>query len=118
MHVFFEDDGQLKAGTVLADNTTSLQVEAASGKRLKIKAALASVERKLRENEQMASWEADLREHRLPDALRAKLPMLLYKPDKNTLEWKALAAVCDALRTNPVALLAQCGAIPSSHDYH
>jgi len=209
MHVFFEDDGQLKAGTVLADNTTSLQVEAASGKRLKIKAAavllrfaapspsalnanaqklaaeldpnflweassddefgfadlaqeyygrsptpsesaavaltlahapmyfykrgkgryrkappdalkaaLASVERKLRENEQMASWEADLREYRLPDALRAKLPMLLYKPDKNTLEWKALAAVCDALRTNPVALLAQCGAIPSSHDYH
>src|SRR4030095_1095288 len=39
MHVFFEDDGQLKAGTVLADNDTSLQVEAASGKRLKIKAA-------------------------------------------------------------------------------
>ena len=39
MHVFFEDDGQLKAGTVLADNDSSLQVEAASGKRLKIKAA-------------------------------------------------------------------------------
>jgi len=39
MHVFFEDDGQLKAGTVLADNDTSLQVESVSGKRLKIKAA-------------------------------------------------------------------------------
>ena len=39
MHVFFEDDGQLKAGTVLADHDASLQVEAASGKRLKIKAA-------------------------------------------------------------------------------
>jgi exoribonuclease-2 len=39
MHVFFEDDGQFKAGTVLADNDTSLQIEAASGKRLKIKAA-------------------------------------------------------------------------------
>jgi len=39
MHVFFEDDGHLKAGTVLADNDASLQVEAASGKRLKIKAA-------------------------------------------------------------------------------
>src|SRR6476660_1918390 len=39
MHVFFEDDGQLKAGTVLADNDASLQVEAVSGKRLKIKAA-------------------------------------------------------------------------------
>src|SRR5215471_8870676 len=39
MHVFFEDDGAFKAGTVLADNEASLQVEAASGKRLKIKAA-------------------------------------------------------------------------------
>ena len=44
--------------------------------------------------------------------------MLLYKPDKNALEWKALAAACDALQTNPVTLLAECGAIPSSHDYH
>ena len=39
MHVFFEDDGAFKAGTVLADNDTSLQVESVSGKRLKIKAA-------------------------------------------------------------------------------
>ena len=209
MHVLFEDDGQLKAGTVLADNVTSLQVEAASGKRLKIKAAavllrfaepapaaalaeaqerareidpdflwqvspdedfafadlaheyygrrpaapeaaavgfalaqspmyfykrgkgryrkappdalraaLASVERKKHETEQMAGWVAELREKRLPDALRAKLPMLLHKPDRNALEWKALAAACDALQTNPLALLAQVGAIPSTHDYH
>src|SRR5512147_2732383 len=39
MHVLFEDDGHLKAGTVLTDNDSSLQIEAASGKRLKIKAA-------------------------------------------------------------------------------
>ena len=38
MNVLFEDDGQLKAGTVLADQDASLQVEAASGKRLKVKA--------------------------------------------------------------------------------
>ena len=38
MHVLFEDDGQLKAGTVLADHDQSLQVEAVSGKRVKIKA--------------------------------------------------------------------------------
>ncbi len=66
----------------------------------------------------MAAWSDELRAHRLPDALRAKLPMLLYKPDKNALEWKALAAACEAAQTNPVALLAECGAIPSSHDYH
>ena len=209
MHVLFEDDGQLKAGTVLTDNDTSLQVEAASGKRLKIKAAaillryaepspsqlladaqketreldpnflwdvsgdddfafadlardyyghaprpveaaavamalaaapmffykrgkgryrrappqalaaaLASVERKKHEAAQMAAWVDDLRAGRLPDAFRAKLDMLLYRPDKNTLEWKALAAACDTTQKNPVALLAACGAIPSSHDYH
>ena len=38
MNVLFEDDGQLKAGTVLADQDASLQVEAVSGKRMKIKA--------------------------------------------------------------------------------
>ena len=38
MNVLFEDDGHLKAGAVLADNDASLQVEAVSGKRLKIKA--------------------------------------------------------------------------------
>ncbi len=209
MHVFFEDDGQLKAGTVLADNQASLQIEAASGKRLKVKsaavllrfaepspsalqteaqtlareldpnflwevsaddefgfadlareyygrtpappeaaavavalasapmyfykrgkgryrkappdalkAALASVERKRCESERMAAWVDELRTHRLPDALRAKLPMLLHAPDRNAIEWKALAAACDSGQTNPVALLAQCGAIPSSHDYH
>jgi len=209
MHVFFEDDGQLKAGTVLADNDTSLQVESVSGKRLKIKAAavllrfaepspaalgveaqklaheldpnflwdvsgddefgfadlareyyghpptpaeaaavalalaaapmffykrgkgryrkalpdalkaaLASIERKQREAEQMAAWGVELRARRLPDALRAKLPMLLHRPDKNTLEWKALAAASEAVQANPVALLAECGAIPSTHDFH
>ena len=39
MNVLFEDDGQLKAGTLLADHDASLSVEAVSGKRQKIKAA-------------------------------------------------------------------------------
>ncbi|MBK7898068.1 MAG: RNB domain-containing ribonuclease [Azonexus sp.] len=39
MHVLFEDEGSFKTGTLLADNDASLQVEMASGKRSKIKAA-------------------------------------------------------------------------------
>ena len=39
MNVLLEDDGQLKAGTLLADHDASLQVESVSGKRHKIKAA-------------------------------------------------------------------------------
>ncbi len=66
----------------------------------------------------MAAWGDELRAGRLPDAFRAKLDMLLYRPDKNTIEWKTLAAACDTAQKNPVSLLAACGAIPSSHDYH
>ena len=33
--------------------------------------------------------------------------MLLYQPDKNALEWKALARACETLKTNPVELLAR-----------
>jgi exoribonuclease II len=209
MNVLFEDDGHLKAGSVLADNDASLQVETVSGKRQKVKAAavllrfaapsageamaegqklvaeldptflwevsgehefgfdelareyygahptaaqaaavamllhaapmhfykkgkgryrkappeslqaaLASVERKQREAQQSAQMVEALGAGHLPDPMRAKLPMLLYRPDKNTLEWKALMAACEAGRTNPVDLLAACGAIPSTHDYH
>jgi exoribonuclease-2 len=209
MHLLFEDDGELKAGSILADNETSLAVEAASGRRLKVKAAsvlmrfaspspvqamadaqrlageldpnflweasedgdfsfvdlahayygaqptasqaaavalalasapmyfykrgkgryrrappdvlqaaLASVERKAREAQQIDAWVTELKARRLPDALRDDLDRLLYRPDKNALTWKALAAACTALKTSPLELLAACGAINSTHDYH
>ena len=39
MNVFYEEEGTLKVGAVLADNTATLQVEAPHGKRSKIKVA-------------------------------------------------------------------------------
>ena len=39
MNVLFEEDGGFKAGTIMADNDSSLQVELPTGKRSKIKAA-------------------------------------------------------------------------------
>jgi exoribonuclease II len=39
MNVLFEEDGGFKAGTIMADNDSSLQVEMPTGKRSKIKAA-------------------------------------------------------------------------------
>ena len=39
MNVFYEEDGELKVGAVLADNDSSLQVEAPHGKRSKVKAS-------------------------------------------------------------------------------
>jgi exoribonuclease-2 len=36
--VIYEEDGDIKAGTILADNDASLQIESQHGKRAKIKA--------------------------------------------------------------------------------
>ncbi|MDH4284326.1 MAG: RNB domain-containing ribonuclease, partial [Gallionellaceae bacterium] len=47
-----------------------------------------------------------------------KLPQLLYKPDRNTPEVKALDAACAATHLSAAHLLHRCGALPSTHDYH
>ena len=39
MYLLYEEDGDIKAGTILADNDASLQVESQHGKRAKVKAA-------------------------------------------------------------------------------
>jgi exoribonuclease-2 len=39
MYVLYEEDGDIKAGTILADNDSSFQVESQHGKRTKVKAA-------------------------------------------------------------------------------
>jgi exoribonuclease-2 len=39
MNVLFEEDGAFKTGTIVADNDSSLQIDTASGKRVKLKAA-------------------------------------------------------------------------------
>src|SRR3990172_715820 len=39
MNILYEEDGSFKVGSIMADNTTSLQIESVSGKRSKVKAA-------------------------------------------------------------------------------
>ncbi|MBL8532456.1 MAG: RNB domain-containing ribonuclease [Betaproteobacteria bacterium] len=209
MNVFYEEDGGFKAGTVLVDNNTSLQVETAHGKRSKVKAnavllrfttanvlqfldaaqavaadidpgflwevapdeefeflalgrdyfghepkaeeaaglllrlhgspmhfykkgkgryraapedalkaALASVERKRLQALQQTEFTEKLSRFELPEEFRPKLPELLYEPDRNTIEVKALEAAAAATGLTAVHLLEKCGAIPSSCDYH
>jgi exoribonuclease II len=43
MNVFYEEDGGFRIGAILADNDSSLQVEAPHGKRSKIKASAVLV---------------------------------------------------------------------------
>jgi exoribonuclease-2 len=210
MNVFYEEEGTFKVGAILADNMTSLQVEAPHGKRAKIKAAsvllrfdapsltefmdvahkaaedldpnflwecceneaefssdtlaadyfghaatpeeaaavlirlhsapmyfykkgrgrykaapskaleaaLASLEKKRRQAERQGRYMKLLEAYTLPEEFQPVLSSLLYRPDRNTTEWKALDAVCTAARLSTPRLLEKCGAIPSTHDYH
>jgi exoribonuclease-2 len=209
MNILYEEDGGFKTGAILTDNTTSLQVESASGKRSKIKAAnvmlrfnqpdpaaflaqaeavaaeldpdflwecspadefgfeqlaeeyfghaptpleaagalirlhaapmyfykkgkgrykaapkealqaaLAGMEKRRLQAEQQTRYTEQLSRFELPPELSGKLAQLLFKPDRNTLEVKALEAACSATGMTALHLLARCGAIPSERDFH
>ena len=209
MFVFFEEDGGFKVGTILADNTTSFQIETLHGKRAKIKAgnvllqfkepalggfletaqtlangidlgflwevsgteefehqtlgreyfghapnaletaglllrlhsapmyfykkgkgrykaapadalkaALASEERKRLQAALLARYTDELRSFNLPPEFEAHLPALLYAPEKNAIETKALEQAAAACSLSPLHLLEKCGAIASTEDFH
>jgi len=83
-----------------------------------LKAALASVERKRLQAERRGEYVAQLKRAELPAAFASCLPSLLYKPEKTSIEWKALEEACEALKLTPARLIERCGGIPSSHAYH
>jgi exoribonuclease-2 len=208
MNVLFEEDGAFKAGVVLADNNTSLQVELPSGKRSKVKsanvllrfvepapaellhraeaeaenidvdflwevspegefgfeelareyaghppspveaatallrlhsapiwfhrkgkgrfrkappeilqAALAGLAKKQQQALAIERMATELQAGKLPDEFAAILPQLLYKPDRNRIETKAMEAACAETGLSVPRLLTRCGALASSHDY-
>lgn len=209
MYVLFEEDGSFRAGTVLADNDHSLQVENTRGKRLKLKrasvllefrepapadllvraeaaaadfdtdflwsvcgdeefaftefaadyyghapgavesaamlfslhaapiwfhrkgrgryrkapedilrAAKAGVEKKRQQSEAIERMRAELAEGRLPAEFGDMIPQLLYRPDRNRIEVKALEAACVDAGLSAAQLFLRCGALSSSYDLH
>ena len=83
-----------------------------------LRAALSSVEKKRAQEEQIRSWAEELQRGTMPDALRAILPQLLYRPDRNRVETKALELACEASGLSAARLVERAGALPNSHDYH
>ena len=209
MNILYEEDGSFKVGSIMADNTTSLQIESLSGKRSKVKAAnvmlrftqpalaefmaqaeslsesievdflweccppdefgseqiaaeyfghtpssleaaaalirlhsapiyfhkkgkgryraappevlkaaLAGAEKKRQQLALQARYTEQLTRFELPAEFSDHLPYLLYKPDRNTIEVKALEAACAATHLSAAHLLHRCGALPSTQDYH
>jgi len=208
MNVLYEEEGSFRVGTVLADNDTSLQVQAPHGKRSKVKAgnvlfrfneplagfidgaqktasdmdldflweccgqeefsydklardyfghtpsagelaavllrlhsapmyfyrkgrgryrpappdalkaALASVERKRQQAALQAEYVEQLKRFELPAPFKPRIAELLYKPDRISVEVKALEEAAGHLKLSPPRLLEKCGAIPSLRNYH
>lgn len=83
-----------------------------------LKAALAGLERKRQQAEAIAAWAARLERFEMPDEIRACLPELLYRPDRNRIETKAFEQACDATGLSPAKLAQACGALGSTHAYH
>ena len=83
-----------------------------------LKAALASVEKKRIQEEQIRTWAEELQRGSVPEALRALQSQLLYRPDRNRIEAKALELACEASGLSAAKLFERAGALPSSHDYH
>jgi exoribonuclease-2 len=83
-----------------------------------LKAALAGVEKRRLQEEQIRSWAQELQRGTLPEPLHAILPQLLYRPDRNRIETKALELACEASGLSAARLVERAGALPSSHDYH
>jgi len=81
-------------------------------------AALASVEKKRMQEAQIRLWADELQHGTVPEALQSMLPQLLYRPDRNRIESKALELACEASGLSAARLFERAGALPSSHDYH
>ena len=83
-----------------------------------LKAALAGVEKRRAQEAQIRDWADELQRGNVPAALHAMLPQLLYRPDRNRIETKALELACEASGLTAAKLFERAGALPSSHDYH
>jgi exoribonuclease-2 len=80
--------------------------------------ALASLERKRQQALVQSGYEEELTAGRLPDAFAGKALGLLTKPDKNSIEYKALEAAAAARGVSPARLMLDCGGIPSARALH
>jgi exoribonuclease-2 len=89
--------------------------QAAPGENLR--AALAGLERKRRQQEQVDAWAAAIAAGTVPPELAAKLDVLLFKPDKMSLEWRALDQAATQAGLAPPRLLARIGALAGPEDY-
>ncbi|MEC5215782.1 exoribonuclease-2 [Actimicrobium sp. GrIS 1.19] len=83
-----------------------------------LQAALAGIEKKKQQGVIQAQYVDQLKAHELPESMRALALQLLFKPDKNSIEYKAMEVACNELQTTPQRLMLDCGGIASPKQLH
>ncbi|MDO9244356.1 MAG: RNB domain-containing ribonuclease [Rhodocyclaceae bacterium] len=83
-----------------------------------LQAALAGLEKKRQQALAIGRMADELIAGQLPAEFPPLLDQLLYKPDRNRPETKALEAACADAGETPERLLQRCGALPDSHAFH
>lgn len=83
-----------------------------------LKMALAALERKRQQALVQAGYEEELKAGRLPAAFNGKALALLTKPDKNSIEYKALEAAAAARGVSQARLMLECGGVASARALH
>lgn len=83
-----------------------------------VQQALAAIEKKKQVAAQIAQWAQALANKQCPEPIRAQLYKILFKPDKNAAEYKAVVEASRSTQTALLALLQAAGAIGSAYEFH
>ncbi len=80
--------------------------------------ALAAIEKKKQIQAQIDTWTAELAAGACPEPIRQQLYEILFKPDKNAPEYKAVVHAARETHLAPLALLQKAGAIQNAYQFH
>ncbi|MBA3625904.1 MAG: RNB domain-containing ribonuclease, partial [Methylibium sp.] len=83
-----------------------------------LKQAQLAIERKAQQAAQIDQWATDLAAGHCPEPIREQLYKILFKPDKNGPEYKAVVDAAKRSHTQPLDLLKSAGAITSAYQFH
>lgn len=83
-----------------------------------LKAALAAIERKRLQEEEIQRLAGELAEGRLPELIRDQVADLLVSADRQSVAWRALDLACQQTGLSPERLLLKVGALPHARAVH
>lgn len=83
-----------------------------------VKAALLGIERKRQQALQIEAWAEELVRGECPAPIKEQIYKILFKPDKNGPEYKAVVEATKRAQKAPLELLQGAGAIGSAYQFH